>query len=393
MNAERFSAAMDELDGRYITEANRYRRPAGIKWGALAACLAAVLVGIRLLVPQSLPMLRIEEKSSGGMGFEGYIAHDVSELVSANPWREEMGLSALPVYRNPLSYDENGIAQKADFGKMRELLLETAERLGLAAEELTVRDNVPDEETQRKITEKFQSVGDTVPEGYFAPTELSVEADGVTVSVDQTMTAEISFEPAVPLPEGYTFTHYASYEELTAVAGYLQSAYEDLLHMEDPQVNIYGGDYNFYGQQGYSLEFFDGAGSDTQQILSYNLRRTAFYCNDEGELFIIRIYRPDLSEKSGDYPIISLEEASALLEEGHYITTVPYAMPGASCVKKAELIYRTEGQAYLMPYYRFYVELPEEERENGMKTYGAYYVPAVEERYIENMPVWDGGFN
>lgn len=45
-----------------------------------------------------------------------------------------------------------------------------------------------------------------------------------------------------------------------------------------------------------------------------------------------------------------------------------------------------------MPYYRFYVELPEEESD-GMKTYGAYYVPAVEEKYISNMPLWDGSFN
>ena len=28
-----------------------------------------------------------------------------------------------------------------------------------------------------------------------------------------------------------------------------------------------------------------------------------------------------------------------------------------------------------------------------MKTYGAYYVPAVEQRYISNMPSWDGSFN
>lgn len=45
-----------------------------------------------------------------------------------------------------------------------------------------------------------------------------------------------------------------------------------------------------------------------------------------------------------------------------------------------------------MPYYCFYVELPEEERD-GLKTYGAYYVPAVEKEYLTNMPLWDGSFN
>lgn len=46
-----------------------------------------------------------------------------------------------------------------------------------------------------------------------------------------------------------------------------------------------------------------------------------------------------------------------------------------------------------MPYYRFLVELPQEARENGLKSYGAYYVLAVEEEYLTGLPVWDGSFN
>ena len=46
-----------------------------------------------------------------------------------------------------------------------------------------------------------------------------------------------------------------------------------------------------------------------------------------------------------------------------------------------------------MPYYKFYVELSDEERENGLKTYGAYYVPAVETEYITGLPLWNGNFN
>lgn len=51
-----------------------------------------------------------------------------------------------------------------------------------------------------------------------------------------------------------------------------------------------------------------------------------------------------------------------------------------------------EREEYFMPYYRFYVELPEEKRA-GLNNYGAYYVPAVEKEYLTNMPVWDGSFN
>ena len=31
--------------------------------------------------------------------------------------------------------------------------------------------------------------------------------------------------------------------------------------------------------------------------------------------------------------------------------------------------------------------------DDGLKAYGAYYVPAVESAYISDMPVWDGSFN
>ncbi|MDE7188046.1 MAG: hypothetical protein K2O13_11150, partial [Lachnospiraceae bacterium] len=77
-----------------------------------------------------------------------------------------------------------------------------------------------------------------------------------------------------------------------------------------------------------------------------------------------------------------------------YITTVPYEMPGKKYIAKRELIYRTNNyEEYYMPYYRFYIELPDMEKDNGIKQYGVYYVPAVNESYITNMPIWDGSFN
>ena len=111
-------------------------------------------------------------------------------------------------------------------------------------------------------------------------------------------------------------------------------------------------------------------------------------------MFIARIYQTDLSKKLGDYPIISAKQAKALLLNGNYITTVPYEVADAKYIKKVELIYRASNyDEVFMPYYRFYVELPEEKRDNGLNTYGAYYVPAVESSYISNIPKWDGSFN
>ena len=102
----------------------------------------------------------------------------------------------------------------------------------------------------------------------------------------------------------------------------------------------------------------------------------------------------DYREKLGDYPIISSDEALELLGEGKYITSVAqYDFPGTEYAGMVELVYRvTDLEEYYIPYYRFYVEIPEG-AEDGKKLYGAYYVPAVRQEYISDMTVWDGHFN
>ena len=342
-----------------------------------------------------LPMLSMAEiGEEEAAGYEGIRVHDISELVNTNPWDEALGISSLPVYENVLSYDENYIVQGGDFHKMREFLLEIAGSLGLEEESLTITDDVPDEETKQIITEKLEMGGDTVPEGYFNPTKLTGEAEGLKIEVNQAMTATVSFEPAVSLPEEYHFTHYAAYGELAETAEYLENEYEDFIGMEHPAANIYGGSYNIYLQQSYWIEFYDRAEDMVQRIINYNFNRTAFYCDDQGRLYLARSFRPDLSKMVGEYPIITAEKAKELLRKGNYITTVPYEMPGEEFIGKVELVYRAgERERYYMPYYRFYVELPEAAMDDGLKAYGAYYVPAVESAYLSDMPVWDGSFN
>ncbi len=114
-------------------------------------------------------------------------------------------------------------ASEADFDKMRKLLLEAAGRMGLDTNELTISDDAPDEAAKQEITEKLQSAGDTVPDGYFAPTRLMLETEGLKMEVNRAMTVKISFDPAVSLPGEYNFTHYSSYEDIYDVAEYLKT--------------------------------------------------------------------------------------------------------------------------------------------------------------------------
>lgn len=398
---------MELTDPAYVEEAGnrsvRAMRRTRLRWAAVAACLALVIyAGSRLVPPgdpestADLPMLSLSGNTGDGMGYEGYMAYDILELVNANPWNEDLELTTLPVYRNPILYaTEFHLQTGSDFDRMQEVLLDVAGRLGLDPDSVSITDNEPDEEEKEAIRDKMTIAGiSSLPDGYFDPTELILEAEGMTIDVDAFLTTEIRFDPPVSLPAEYNFTHYASYEEKAAAAGYLLDTYRGLIGMETPQLNLSGGDYDIYRRQKYQIEFFDASGSVTEQILNYNFNSVVFYCDDDGKLFLARVFQLDTSQKVGDYPIITVEQAEELLADGCYITSVPVEMPGMEYVKKVELIYRTGTQeTYYMPYYRFYVELPDAEREDGLKDFGAYYVPAVSGDYISDLQTWDGSFN
>lgn len=76
-----------------------------------------------------------------------------------------------------------------------------------------------------------------------------------------------------------------------------------------------------------------------------------------------------------------------------YITNAPEDFPGEEYIKKVELVYEEKYEENLMPYYQFYVELENMKQENGLKTYGIYYVPAVDSKYIDNIDILDAKFN
>ncbi len=342
-----------------------------------------------------LPKLEITENSGESMGFEGYLAYEISELVNENPWREEMNLTTLPVYRNHLSYNQYGKVIDPDLQAMEKLLKELAGKMGLDVNQLEITNDVPEGEKRDEILEK---IGEEDSEDYFIPFKLTAKADGMSIEVDATMTAEIWFEPARELPEGYHYTFRdSSYEEIASAAEYLGEQYQGLLGMEKPVRKLSGGDYTYAGRKEgrlYHIGFYDGSGDALDQILQYHFYPVQFSCDEEGRLSLIRFYHPDLPEQVGDYPIVSVKEAEKLLENGNYITSVPEKMPGLKYVSKVELTYRTgTHETYYMPYYRFYVELPGYTYEDGLKTYGAYYVPAVKSEYLVSMPVWDGSFD
>ena len=384
MNAEKFSDAMSELDTKYVDEALNYKKKAKrygwIKWGAMAACVAAaILVGVRMVAPEKngLSMLTIPDMESSGMGFEGWLGYDITQWDNGNPWSESMEFSVLPVYQNG-SYDAAG----KPVGLSRDDMIQRLET-AIAALNLDSYDI----ETEQEC--------------------LTANADGLQICVYADGMIEVWFEDGQTLPEGYSFTFFDTTDaEAEQALDYLSQEYSELIGFSEPEKvlsgsyiiwNDYDGAGNYVTEPRLEREYalYDSSGDDLEDILNYKYNCVRFYPDDNGKLSLIRIYNGlSCAENLGDYPIISTDEAYELLLKGHYITSVPYAITDAELICKVELVYRnSRTEKTFLPYYRFYVELPEMRRENGLTDYGAYYVPAIQEEYIRNMPLWDGNIN
>jgi len=374
-----------------------------------------------IVIAADLPMLEVEE-NHGGMGFEGYMAYDIAELDNGNPWRQNMDIQTMPVYRNPIVYDRAGfpIENMLSGEEMLELAKDTAKRLGLTVLEERI---YPSEEDIARMAEKgatdirnTQTYEATVDCGEIS---IRVQVDGAVSMTFNYEDDRFAMQGLTPPdgyvsepPDEYTMEQPAEHEreqELTEqqrleysettmkqakeVMPYLLNKFKDFVDMEQPKLALFG-DYNIYAWRHIYYGAYEGKGSIEEQIVNYSFDRVIFSPNDKGNLWIIDRIKTDLSDKIGDYPIINAGTARELLLQGRYITTVPEAFPGGEYIAKVELMYRSSHyDLVFMPYYRFLVELPDVADWSGLTNFGAFYVPAVEERYIANMPMWQGQFN
>lgn len=386
MNGNEFLDKMSLADPAYVEEADRpvKKRTTWRRWGAMAACLA-VLLGIGFLffprsspdtpdpVQTELPTLPVSMGPSlGGYGYEGYYVRDISDLKNTSPSQIGSLPDTLPVFRNATGGYPLQAATEEYKAKMLTLCRSVAGRLGWDAE---------------KTAEVWEERSDGL-----APTTVTATgADGVKIEVDQFMTVTITYpDRNRPFSENVLPT----YDDAHKLAEKLLAEYRDLMNFANPQICITGGYYNIDGEQSYDIAFVETGGTQTEELLEFFFHGAEFFCNEDGEPWLIHLRCTDLSDKVGDYPIITAQQAQAQLVAGHYITSCGWEMPGEAYIRKVELVYRTgEYDEYFMPYYRFYVELLEEAPVEGCMHLAAYYVPAVAEEYLAPLSTWDGRFN
>ncbi len=396
MRGNEFLDKMAFVDARFVEEADKkppVKKQRWTRWCAVAAifCLAAFGTfsfwnsGMEVQPTPLLEQIIIPELAISGMGYEGLMYHDASEMDNGNPWNENLDITTLPVYRNN-AYDASGagVPKGLDEEEMYSLLDSTVSALGAKTISIEV------------ITNEGCTGEGEEP----VITELLATTDIGTIKVYAH--GEIVYylpDDGMVLPDEYRFTvRNTTDSEACETITYLTNLYGELLNVKEPAA-VSWGSYNIYGDYNRRYTVYETCGNDVEDILNYNFCSVSFHpvvSNDGNtKLWFIRINN-DLSvaEKIDDYPIISVREAKERLLAGNYQTSVPYEMPGEEYIVKVELKYRTGPlEQTLIPYYRFYVLLPEEKRDNELQSYGAYYVPAIADEYIANMPVYDSFFH
>lgn len=318
------------------------------------------------------------------------MAYDISELDGGNPWTESTHISTLPVFKNPVVYYDGspilgGLTEAQVISRAEEI----ASLMGLAINSLNTKPT-----TENLLRKRDELFGNGTHDLDAVPMMAVALCGGVRIEVNPNNEVRIFFETGAPLPDGYTFTGYdTTKQQAKDATQYLLEQYAPIVDMETPALDLFG-DYTYFAQRNFDCRAYENSGSLTDRILGYNFNSVRFAPNDDGTLYIIDRYIADLSQKLGDYPIITVQEARELLLQKHYVTTVPEELPAEEYIASVELIYRTSRHdEVFMPYYRFWVELPTMQLDNGLKNFGAFYVPAVESIYLTDFSLWDGRFN
>ena len=341
----------------------------------------------------------------GGCGFEGYTERDFKKQISGNPWNKDCDIKTLPIFKNN-SY-VNQETQKWEGKRIPKDELE--KKVEKTAKKLNVKLTKVYKTPTKEQLEEYKKDKNLHPDKrkYFEKQEKELsgtvdtvvgEFKGGTITANCHGGINVEFSPGIKLPKKYKFNLYnVTKKEAEDTLDYLLKKYRNITNiksLEKSPVSNIGVD---------NREVFCYAANEnlsrslTDKILDYSIGgmsgSISFLPDDNGGLKEIEIGEKTIHEEIGIYPIISLEKAKQLLFNGKFQTTYIDVEPSAKNIAGVELMYRDSVyDKYLMPYYRFFIEYKCNGKSDS-KNYYVCYVPAVEEKYIENMPKWNGEFN
>ncbi len=348
-----------------------------------------------------------------GHGFEIYLARDISDLDRGNPWDPTYPLDTLPVYKN-LAYNAHPHEAPLSYLSAEEML-EIAEGVAENLGEEILRYIVLSYNYHSVEMENTTEVEN--PATLFAYTESTVVRVSTTGGYSYQFANE-EFPYNIPekeliLPSEFHFEKTTTEDYVKKVVEYINDNYSQYFSSDSFEVVFPLKPYNFEPNQEEQLIFSGGwsvyetvDGDYLQTLMNYYFHTANFGLYDTYDDSNNRVISNKISgispiqstsevlNKLGDYPLITHDEALELLLDGSYITDVfPDALKNGVIsredVHDCELVYRTNK--YKLPYYMFFVELKSGcgvhddylAEDPTLKLYGTFYVPAIEEKYLE----------
>ncbi|MDL2323852.1 hypothetical protein LJC61_01695 [Ruminococcaceae bacterium OttesenSCG-928-A16] len=278
---------------------------------------------------------------------------------------EEVPFTTLPVYRKMLQqtatgYVPSGLSQQ----QMEEVLYEQAAALGLYV--------------QRVEPQNIEMETGGVQQGLYTVT--GTVAGGTTLTVWRSGQVQVQFGQPVNPAAGQA---PATGDEMQAHLQYLQALiteYTPLLSgMQTPTAMVTHQQSAAGAQWCYWV--YDAGGTAEGALLNRSLAGVQFAFNSDGLLTELNMRRAELLELVAETPVLTVAEAETILLAGQGAALAGAQQPPTKQnIAKVDLVYDDDPTAqYIVPFYKFYVEVPGEEStaDNDLKTYQEWLVPAV----------------
>ena len=337
----------------------------------MAACICLLIIsGITTKDEPSLPILSLSGSFGNlGAGIDEVVYQNLSEHIKLSPWNTEQDKQplSLPVYEN-IYYTENSVPYGFDRTEMEAAL----ENMILGLKTRLISSSYTE-------ATKYQGAS------------LSAVTENAVISIDSRGTVTIAFD-SYGLPDQYRVTEDSSTDQTLAGISYLLNQFKQLLCFTEPIIDVVK-EYDYTGNFRYRYKVYEGSGEVKAKLLNRQYNSTEFTYNETGDISTIKIENKlSCATWVGDYPIISDNQARELLCEGHYFTQGRSDFSvDETLIEGWEMVYPSSNQPEIMiPYYCFYVknvnEIITDQDGRQLTLYQKCYVPAVAERYIENMP-------
>ena len=319
----------------------------------------------------------VAEESKNVDGNETFLLYEDQCIQDANPWNEESKVKELPVYYNASCYGEDEKVDNFNEDELKEQLKDMAEKFGIKYEDSKVKKQGG---LDQEILEWIQEKEGGIANEYLYFNECSISEKGIQVIVKDNKDTVIIFSLSLVLEKCQKENEY---DQIVLIAKQLQEMFPKICGVDKYQYDINGGDYTIDGRQKWRIAFVLKKESvEEKNIINYNFHRIEVSLDENYNVYSITIHNENLNNKIGDYPIITVEEAKNRLLEQRYWTSATYP-PNQDNISKIELIYKTSNyHKYFAPYYCFWVSNGEK-MQNGLEIYSAFYISAIEEKYLK----------